>query len=183
MIQYFNILPENFADSLYQLGLDIASQKCNEKFQIHTNWSWDPGIVEESAPVICIKLDGERLQMVQSILEAKGVYDPETDLPLQEAGGAMIYLWTNGSYIPSHSDGVYAKAITIYLNRDWSFNDGGMFNWYEESQNEWKSVLPSFNMGMLNDTLQLHGTSAVTTKNKMRITLQVFYRLKKEKVQ
>jgi hypothetical protein len=183
MIQYFNILPENFAKSLYQLGADVLEGKCQEKFKFWTNKMWDPDIVEESAPVVCFNLDGDRLNMVQSILEAKGVYNPETDLPLQEAGGAMIYLWTKGSYIPVHSDGTYAKAMTIYLNEDWSFNDGGMFNWYEQSQNEWKAVLPSFNMGMLNDTLQLHGTSMVTSRDKTRITLQVFYRLKKEKVQ
>jgi hypothetical protein len=182
MIQYFNVLPENFADSLYQLGTDVLEGRCEERFKFWTNRMWDLEIVEESAPVICFSLEGNRLDTIQSILEEKGVYNPETDLPLQEAGGAMIYLWTNGSYIPSHSDGIYSKGVTIYLNRDWSFNDGGMFNWYEKSENEWKSVLPSFNMAMLNDKLQLHGTSAVTTRNKVRITLQVFYRSRKIKV-
>lgn len=182
MIQYFNVLPEPFADSLYQLGIDILEGRSKEKFNFWTNKTWNPGIVEESAPVICFNLDGDRLNLIQSILEEKNIYDPQTDLPLTEAGGAMIYLWTKGSYIPSHNDGSYSKAITIYLNRDWLFNDGGMFNWYEESQNEWKAVLPSFNMGMLNNTLQLHGTSMVTSRDKTRVTLQVFYRLKEEKV-
>jgi hypothetical protein len=179
MIQFFNVLPENFADSLYQLGEDVLKGKCDEKFKFWTNKMWSSDIVEESAPVICFNLEGDRLNMVQSILEEKGIYNPKTDLPLQKNNGASIYIWTNGSYIPSHNDGIYSKGITIYLNRDWSFNDGGMFNWYEKSQNEWKAVLPSFNMAMLNDKLQLHGTSAVTTKNKARITLQIFYESKK----
>ena len=180
MIQYKSFLPKAFAEKLYSLGTNVLYGTTNEKFNILTNKSWDENLVLNSAPVICINLDGDRLNMVQSILEEKGIYNQDKDYSLSETGSAMVYLWTKGSYIPVHNDGSYSKAATIYLNKEWSYNDGGMFNWYNKDEEKWNAVLPSFNLCLLNDKLQLHGTSPVTSENNVRITLQIFIELKKD---
>jgi Rps23 Pro-64 3,4-dihydroxylase Tpa1-like proline 4-hydroxylase len=61
----------------------------------------------------------------------------------------------------------------VYLNETWQYNDGGMFNWLNPENNEWKNIEPTFNKAVVNDSGYSHGITPVKSSSN-RITLQVF---------
>ena len=167
-----SFLPVDLAKQYYNFGLDVVTGKSGLN-HVWTNQTWNRDIVRDSAMVVCIKLPDELLQELQDILQSKMCFDPNTDEPLTSSKSAMIYVWSKNSYIPVHADGVYSKAVTVYLNDSWEYNDGGMFNWFDEKSQEWKNITPTFNKAVVNDSGYLHGITPVKSSGN-RITLQVF---------
>lgn len=172
MKEFKDFLPVDLAKKYYNFGLDVITGKSGLN-NVWTNQAWNKDIVRDSSVVICIKLPDEFLQELQDILESQRCFDPNTDEPLISSKSAMIYVWSKNSYIPVHADGVYSKAITVYLNSSWEYNDGGMFNWFDEKLQEWKNITPTFNKAVVNDLGYLHGITPVKSSTN-RITLQVF---------
>lgn len=174
MKQQFNVLSEELADEIYKVGLDYITMKYSGPvLKTWTNFAWHPDIVKDSAAVICIEMPNDIIKRIQDSLYYSGIFDPSLHKKLTETNAALIYVWTKDSYIPSHSDGLYSKAITIYLNRKWEYNDGGLFNWKNPKTSEWISVVPKFNMAMINDSGYMHGTTPVKS-SQFRITAQIF---------
>jgi len=167
-----DFLPIEIAHKYYKFGLDVVSGKSGPN-HVWTNQAWDKGIVGDSSVVVCIKLPDEFLPELQSILEDAMVFDKNRDIPLTTSRSAMVYVWSKDSYIPVHSDGIYTRAVTVYLNEGWEYNDGGMFNWFDTDSQEWKNIEPKFNRAVVNDSGYLHGITPVKSSNS-RITLQVF---------
>lgn len=172
MKAFENFLPIELAKTYYSFGLDVISGKSGSNY-VWTNQAWDQGIVKDSSVVVCIKLPDEFLNELQLILEKKLLFNKDTDIPIINSKSAMIYVWSKDSYIPVHSDGIYNKAVTVYLNETWEYNEGGMFNWYDPNIKEWKNIEPTFNKAVVNDSGYLHGITPVKS-SKNRITLQVF---------
>lgn len=173
MKEYSNFLPEDLADKLYNIGDDIMRGKYPEKINVWTNYLWDKTIIEDSSVVICIRVPETFLEDIQNSLIEKNIFDPSTDVSLTESRSAMLYVWTKNSYIPVHADGIYSKAVTVYLGRNWKYNDGGLFNWQDKHDENWKTITPTFNKAVVNDLGYLHGTTPVKSDN-FRITLQIF---------
>ena len=167
-----NFLPVDLAKQYYNFGLDVVTGKSGLN-HVWTNQAWDKSIIKDSAIVVCIKLPDEFLQELQDILQLKSYFDPTVDQPLTSSKSAMIYVWSKNSYIPVHEDVRYSKAITVYLNNSWEYNDGGMFNWFDEKSQEWKNITPTFNKAVINDSGYLHGITPVKSSSN-RITLQIF---------
>lgn len=167
-----NFLPEDLAKQYYNFGLDVVTGKSESNY-VWTNQAWNKNIVKDSSIVICIKLPDKFLQELQDILQLKSHFDPTIDEPLTSSKSAMVYVWSKNSYIPVHADGTYSKAITVYLNNSWEYNDGGMFNWFDEKSQEWKNITPTFNKAVINDSGYLHGITPVKSSSN-RITLQIF---------
>jgi hypothetical protein len=172
MKEYKDFLPVEIAKTYYKFGLDVVSGRSGSN-HVWTNQAWHETIVKDSAIVICIKLPDHFLEDLQGILESKQIFDKNRDLPLVESKSAMVYVWSKNSYIPVHSDDIYSRAVTVYLNESWEYNDGGMFNWYDEKSQEWKNIEPRFNVAVVNDSGYSHGITPVKSSNN-RITLQVF---------
>lgn len=172
MKEFKDFLPEDLAKRYYNFGLGVVSGKSGFN-HVWTNQAWHESIVRDSAVVVCIKLPDEFLEELQSILEEKMIFDKNRDLPLMSSKSAMVYVWSKNSYIPSHSDANYSRAVTVYLNESWEYNDGGMFNWFDPESKEWKNIEPRFNRAVVNDSGYLHGITPVKSSNN-RITLQVF---------
>jgi Rps23 Pro-64 3,4-dihydroxylase Tpa1-like proline 4-hydroxylase len=173
MKYYDNFLPENLAEELYNLGNNVMFGKHNEKVHFWTNYRWDQSIIKDSAAVICIQLPEHFLSIIDDILIKKQLLNEELDVTLTKGSSASINVWTKNSYIPTHKDGTHRKAITIYLTKDWNYNDGGLFNWKDKNIKEWYTVTPLFNRAVLNDDNHTHGTTPVTS-DRFRITLQIF---------
>jgi len=167
-----NFLPVDLAKQYYDFGLNVVTGKSGSN-HVWTNQAWDRSIIKDSAIVICIKLPDEFLQELQDILQSKTYFDPQVDQSLTLSKSAMIYVWSKNSYIPVHEDVKYSKAITVYLNSCWEYNDGGMFNWFDEKSQEWKNITPTFNKAVVNDSGYLHGITPVKSSGN-RITLQIF---------
>jgi hypothetical protein len=173
MKEYIDFLPESLADEIYSVGNDIMRGRYSEKVNFWTNYLWDESIIQDSAVVICIRLPEKFLEDIQNVLSAKGIFDKDTDVPLTHSKSAMIYVWTKDSYIPEHADGIYSKAVTIYLGRNWNYNDGGLFHWQDKNKNTWNVITPDFNKAVVNNAGYNHGVTPVKSKN-FRITLQIF---------
>ena len=167
-----SFLPVNLAREYFAYGRDVVTGKSGSNY-VWTNQAWDKRIVNDSSIVICIRLPDHFLKDLQSILEEKNIFDKNRDLPLSVSQSAMIYVWSKNSYIPVHNDGAYNRAVTVYLNESWEYNDGGMFNWFDPSVQEWKNIEPTFNRAVINDSGYLHGITPVKSSTN-RITLQVF---------
>jgi hypothetical protein len=167
-----DFLPFDLAKQYYNFGLDVVTGKSGSN-HVWTNQAWNRDIVRDSSVVICIKLPDEFLQELQDILQSNMCFDPKTDEPLTSSKSAIIYVWSKNSYIPVHLDVRYSKAVTVYLNNSWEYNDGGMFNWFDEKSQEWKNITPTFNKAVVNDSGYLHGITPVKSSVN-RITLQIF---------
>jgi hypothetical protein len=172
MKEFFDFLPIELAKKYYNFGLDVVSGRSSTS-HVWTNQAWNKDIVEDSSVVVCIRLPDEMLNELQLILENKLIFDKSRDMPITSSKSAMVYVWSKNSYIPAHSDGIYNRAVTVYLNENWEYNDGGMFNWFDPSSQEWKNIEPRFNRAVVNDSGYLHGITPVKSSNN-RITLQVF---------
>ena len=172
MKEFRDFLPIDLAHRYYKFGSDVVSGRSGLN-SVWTNQAWDKGIVEDSSVVVCIRLPDEFLPELQSVLEDRLIFDKNRDMPLTTSRSAMVYVWSRDSYIPVHSDGIYSRAVTVYLNENWEYNDGGMFNWFDPASEEWKNIEPRFNRAVVNDSGYLHGITPVKSSSN-RITLQVF---------
>ncbi len=86
------------------------------------------------------------------------------------------YVWMRGSGISRHNDGKYKFGATIYLNRTWNPDYGGMFMWEPKGAGgDLRVVCPSFNTMVLNDDKLFHRVTPVsTTAPEYRLTLQIW---------
>ena len=182
-----NAISSSLCDSIRDIALavattpggvvikDPASMK-EESLQCWMNYGWEDSLVIDSTPVFCVKLPKFIITKVQEELHKVGVYDPLTDLSFEENSwlGCMAYVWTYDSYIALHHDSK-RKTVTVYLNRDWEYSEGGHFNWYDDGNQEWKMVVPSFNTMITNNGGIPHATTPVKSRKQFRVSLQAFF--------
>lgn len=92
-----------------------------------------------------------------------------------EVLGILFYFWLPGSYIPWHNDGYsYTNALTIYLNEDWKYNYGGLFQY--ELDGEIKTIIPKPNHGVLQIGDIEHATTITSLYAPIRKTIQIFFK-------
>ena len=172
---YKDVLDPEFAKKLYNYGKERVTGNAKES-DLTQSWlnlyQWDEKIVHDSTAVFCCMLPDRLLgELKQNLIDYNklDLFDESREY-LEKV---MCYVWTQGSYIPIHDDGIYKKAVTIYLNENWKEEFGGQINWLEDGVI--KTFTPEFNSAALNDTLNIHSTSKVTVKNSPRITIQMFF--------
>jgi hypothetical protein len=84
--------------------------------------------------------------------------------------------WHRGSYIPWHNDSDHSIGATIYLNKDWDVEDGGLFV-YSETGNvdNLKCIYPCYNTLVINESNEWHHVSLVNYHaNTERTTIQIW---------
>jgi hypothetical protein len=173
MIKYKHILRDSLAKGLWSLANDVISGQYHEPIRTWTNHAWSDSIIGRGSSVFCMSLPEKFLVEIEKTLISRGILNEEEDQLLTESKSAMLYVWMPGSYIPYHSDAKYSKAVTIYLNQEWEFNDGGLFVWRNPNEEDWISVVPHYNLGIVNAFGLEHGTTPVTS-DKLRVTAQIF---------
>jgi hypothetical protein len=110
---------------------------------------------------------GDRL--CDSILKDVTPFFPE-----HSSAHISMNMWLKGSGITFHNDANYAFGATIYLNKKWNPDHGGIFIW-EVSNRQYRGVCPEFNAMVLNDLGQNHQVTAISPYAKdARITIQIF---------
>lgn len=177
MKKYSNVLSQELAKTLYDFALSIVQdtqEYPQENLLVWTNYAWDEGIVRDSAPVLCIRMPKNLAEKFQVELQDIGIFNPITDKPLYTH--AMLYVWFKNSYIPNHSDSNLSKAVTVYLNQTWDYNEGGLFQWLDQETDEWKTIFPSFNTAVVNTLGLPHSVTPVKSDKQFRITAQTFIR-------
>lgn len=174
-----NILSPDLAFSLYSATIDIVNgvNSKNNTFSINT-WTsamWPSFLTEGSTPVIVYKVQGEAREAIIKNLKEKDVFTENEIQKIPTEFSTMIYVWLRHSFINLHSDNHTDKAITVYLNPSWEFKEGGFFQWFDPAKEEWQTIVPSFNTGVVNDKNYDHATTPVTSLTQYRISLQCFF--------
>lgn len=173
-----DIFPESLCqeigDHTYRLLKGISLTDEERQTPSWTNFQWQDKIRQDTAPVICYSMPVSLRRKVVPLLKASNLFEDETEESLLEKMHLMMYVWTKGSWINWHNDGHSKQAITVYLNREWNYNDGGLFVWREPTTQELKITEPLFNTLVYNEGAIDHGTTPVTSSDQLRITLQGF---------
>jgi len=89
----------------------------------------------------------------------------------------QYYIWTKNSSISLHLDSKHAYGATIYLNREWIIDEGGIFLWKDKQEKTdcYRAYVPKYNSMVLNDDNEKHLVTPVNPFSRnFRITVQIF---------
>ena len=160
----------NFLDSttLHNV-IDLYHRTLNsDTSSATTNLSWDPCIVAHSG-IVHINYVPELINLIKKELTKHIPSLPDHDLM------TMFYTWGKGSYIPFHYDATHLYGATLYLNSEWAPEEGGLFIYLDESDNEYKTIIPEQNMLVVNTNKEAHHVTVVNSfARHSRMTLQMF---------
>jgi Rps23 Pro-64 3,4-dihydroxylase Tpa1-like proline 4-hydroxylase len=164
-------IKKNFFDNDLIEELSTFAIKSYKSNKLRTNFSsWGDGIVQNSSAVLIYDI----------------AYDHEIYKKLCKKFDTEDYnftfqYWTQGSYIPWHDDGYAAEAGTVYLNKKWNLDWGGLFMWMDDSSKKIYAEKPEYNkLIFLSGNINDHSTTPVIrplygdTGQVMRTTLQFF---------
>ena len=132
-----------------------------------TNHSWDQNVVNDSAVVLIHVLTQETelyIRITETIQNKLGIHNVKL---------IQFYYWLQGSHIPWHDDSCHNGAITIYLNKNWNEDWGGIFLFKDE--NDITGLYPKPNMAVHLTSGIKHSVSPTTNNSDIRFTIQVFY--------
>jgi hypothetical protein len=158
-----NILSNNTLEKILEHNLKIFSK---EPLKSSLSF-WKDRIVEYSNNVSIYNLPKESLEYNLIKSDIYKNYNLKYDI-----GGIMYYYWESGSYIPWHSDGGYGNALTIYLNKEWDYKWGGLFQYYDDGI---KTIIPESNLGVLQTGHVNHSTTITNKDTPIRKTIQIFF--------
>jgi hypothetical protein len=161
-----NFLDEVFIDNFLQ-KLIIKSQKYKPIWKSNINWG--KNIVKGSSLVLAYELNKIDLTYIKSkfVKLDKSFKDKEII--------GHFYIWTRGSQIPFHNDTNYTHGCTIYLNKNWDIDWGGLYLWLKDDK--LNAEKPEFNKLIINTNNTRHGTSIINyNAPEERLTLQVFFK-------
>ena len=101
--------------------------------------------------------------------------------------GLQHYVWMKNSGINWHNDGGHIFGATIYMNKDWNANYGGVFVWNEKSiprtekglqtalQGHLRAYCPVFNTMAINEHQQHHLVTTIEpSAPENRFTIQIW---------
>ena len=97
----------------------------------------------------------------------------------------QYYVWNKMSGISNHNDGMYNFGATLYLNKLWESNWGGLFVWKDKNEKKeykFNTICPQQNMLIINDEHEMHlVTPTASTIPYPRITIQIWFERKEKK--
>ena len=142
-----------------------------ENSYFEDNKTWEGGIKEFSKPVKIHRIkDDNLIQLINNSIKKIDI----SPLNKNVIDGCIFHKWESGCYIPWHNDTKYSAGLTIYLNDDWSYRNGGLFLYKED--NNIKAIIPQRNKGVLQIGGVPHSTTIISKNSKPRKTLQIFFK-------
>jgi hypothetical protein len=152
---FFEETDFSIIDKLSQL---IFSQYKNS---LRSNWKK----TDFSTPIYTYIIPADSLEY--SIIQNKvKEYIDDFQLPI------MFYYGLPGSYTIWHNDGLYSSAVSIYLNKNWDFRNGGLFTYKDETGIH--SIIPEANTGVIQTGGIYHSTTITSPEAEIRRSIQVF---------
>ena len=134
-----------------------------------TNASWPHQIIDDSFPVLIHPLAENHPLHTQVSAEILA----RTGRSPKPGPNVLFYLWTRLSYIPWHDDLNQPAGLTVYLNKQWSRDSGGLYL-YEDDCQEIRGIVPKANLGVLQEGGVFHATTPVHLSGGVRMTMQVW---------
>lgn len=134
-----------------------------------SNINWGENIVKGSSLVLAYELNEEYLHYIKSKF-----VEFDKKFENKEIVG-HLYIWTRGSHIPLHNDSNYDYGCTIYLNKNWNIDWGGLYLWLGDDK--LNVEVPEFNKVIINQGNVRHGTTLLNyNAPEERLTLQIFFK-------
>jgi len=161
-----NFLEDFFIDNLLK---NIIKESQEYKPIWKSNINWGQNIVKGSSLVLAYEINKEDLQYVHSKF-----IKLNNEFKQKEIVG-HFYIWTRGSYIPLHNDSNYSHGCTIYLNKNWEIDWGGLYIWLDNDKINIEK--PEYNKVVINKGNVRHGTTLLNYNTpEERLTLQIFFK-------
>lgn len=166
---YQNVLTE---DVLSVIEQDFMFNFAQRKW-MSSSLVWDPGIKNFiSGSCVFCKVEPHIKNLIAVQLKNKiPEHDPETEeLHMQ------YYVWQKDSGISWHNDTGRRIAATLYLNKNWSIDFGGLFVWEDVyAENPLQAFVPKYNSMIVNDDTTWHMVTPIATlAPENRMTIQMF---------
>ena len=166
MVVYENVLSDETIELFRQNTLSKFGSQCWG----FSSSSWGKEILRGVVGECMTSLIGDELK--SKILSEISHLLPEcSSYTLQQ------YIWGKNSGISKHDDSNHEFGATIYMNRDWDINYGGIFLWRkpEEPDSNMKVIVPSFNTMVLNNDKSIHMVTSISSiAPDYRVTLQIW---------
>ena len=161
-----NFLDETFINNFIQ---NIIKKSQEYKPIWKSNINWGENIVKDSSLVLAYEINKEHLNYIKSKF-----VELDDKFKDKEIVG-HFYIWTRGSYIPMHNDSNYEYGCTIYLNKHWEIDWGGLYIWKDNDKLNIEK--PEFNKLIINKGNTKHGTTLLNYNvPEERLTLQIFFK-------
>jgi len=84
-------------------------------------------------------------------LENKIIDDIKELLPPYKELVIQCYIWDKNSGISKHDDYNFKFGATIYMNKTWDMNYGGIFLWAPNGEKEFRAIIQECNNMVVND--------------------------------
>jgi hypothetical protein len=146
---------KNFFDSDCLKFIEESIEKSKNTANLRTSYAWNPAIIHQSAPVMIYDMQDVGILREQMKIKLKKDIDVNFD-----AANFMIYYWPVGSYIPWHDDGHVNFTATLYCNKFWDRDWGGLFL-YDEN-NKILAEVPEWNKLVIQTDKEWHSTTSIT---------------------
>ena len=137
---------------------------------------WQKELINSSSIIsICSVVDEDIVYNIKKTIE--NILNVSFD-KLGFEFSCQLNLFSRMSYITWHDDKKYQYNGTIYLNKNWNINDGGIFLWKDNKTKEIRGIEPLYNTMVVNsysydDPCNSHCvTSIVPDVAESRITIQ-----------
>lgn len=167
------IFDDFFDDKLYkEINSHIEIVVKSKQYRLTTNRVWEEGLISYSTPILRYRFEENDKLLFDKI---KDEVIKKTEFSITDI---IVHIFPKLSYIPWHLDGTYDSALTIYLNKNWDKNWGGLFLYKEN--NEIKAFIPKKNTGILLEGGIEHCVTTTNINADDRITLQFFLNKKKK---
>lgn len=168
---YTEVLSESL---LYKCKDDLVNNKLKQPVWSSSSNIWDFKLLKNIEGV-CIQTlitDNEIIENLKEELSPAFEELNYKDLTFQ------YYVWDSHSGISLHNDYSYSFGSTIYLNKTFCPEDGGLFLWRDSecpTERVYKALVPDENMMVLNDEKEYHLVTPVSPHAKeYRCTIQIW---------
>ena len=145
-----NFLSDDLIDNINEY---VKNSDKNQNW--YSNSRWNKNIVKNSGLVTILPIQFFSEELIASFTLHDNKFE-EYSFCFQ------YYEWHRGSYIPWHNDYSHDFGATIYLNKEWCVEDGGIFFYTETGHiSDLKCIYPKYNTLVLNDSNEFHHVSLV----------------------
>jgi len=166
MKQFSNILKD---ETLRRIDIALSKRFKKKCWGVST-FLWDPQLNSTAYSVVAVS-------PIYGTLKSLIIKDLSGVLPSYESIKLVFHIWFPGSAIKEHDDYKYAFTGTIYLNKNWDADYGGLLTWKKKNDKEFTSILPIFNTFVLNEEKIPHMVTPIILNAEFyRVTIQVFAR-------
>lgn len=162
------VVNDVLSDSLYKKCSDAIQNSLSHQKWGSSNLSWCDDLVKG--------LGGSCLSTIVPVdLQYEIEEQIRPKLPCARYFIVQFYVWQALSGIMWHNDKEHKFGATIYLNKNWNINDGGIFLYQNNESNTLTGLIPKKNTMVLNDQHEFHMVTPISLNtNEPRLTLQIW---------